>query len=257
MHVRFRTAVLAAALILLPASLPAAQKNDAPAIDPVASQYLARMCDYLKGLGSFSFRAEIDVDEVFNGGLTLQTSRTEVISVRRPDRLRAESVQDDAVKTIIYDGTAFTIYNKTQNLYSTVAVPSTLDAALDQILTSYGVTAPLAELILNAPHAAITSGILSGFYVGKRMVQGVACHHLAFTQKDVDWQIWIEDGDKPLPRKLVIVDKTLAGAPNYEAMLVDWKVNPRLKDSLFTFTPPKDAALIAIVPVADPTTVSQ
>ncbi len=257
MHQTFRTTVLTAVLLLLPAGLMAAPKKDAPAIDPAASQYLTKMCDYLAGLTSFFFRAEVDVDEVFNGGLTLQTSRTELVSVRRPDRLRVESVQDDAVKTITYDGTAFTIYNKTQNLYSTVAVPSTLDAALDQILTSYGITAPLAELILNAPHAAITSGILSGFYVGKRMVQGVACHHLAFTQKDVDWQIWIEDGDKPLPRKLVIVDKTLAGAPNYEALLVDWKVNPRLKDSLFTFTPPKDAAPIAIVPLSGPTTVSQ
>ncbi len=257
MHQTFRMAVLAAVLLLLPAGLMAAPKNDAPDIDPAASQHLTRMCDYLAGLTSFSFRAEVDVDEVYTGGLTLQTSRTELVSVRRPDRMRVESVQDDTAKTTIYDGASFTIYNKTQNLYSTVPVPGTLDAALDQIMDSYGITAPLAELVLNAPHATITSGILSGFYVGRRMVQGVACHHLAFTQKDVDWQIWIEDGDKPLPRKLVIVDKTLAGAPNYEALLVDWKINPRLKDSLFTFSPPKDAASIAIMPVSGQTPANQ
>lgn len=255
MRQKLWTAALAALLLLLPAAPRAAQKADAPDIDPVAMRHLARMCDFLKGLNSFSFRAEVNVDEVFHGGLTLQTSRTENVSVRRPDRARADTVQDAGARTVLYDGAAFTTYNAAQNLYSVIPVPSGLDAALRAVSEKYGFTAPLAELILSDPCPAMTANVLSGFYVGLRMVQGVPCHHLAFSQKDVDWQIWIADGDKPLPRKLVIVDKTLAGAPNYEALFEDWKLNPRLKDSLFAFTPPKNAAKIDVIPrAASPTT---
>jgi len=250
------TAALAAVLLLLPAASPAAPKADAPAIDPLAMQHLTRMCDFLKNLKAFAFRAEVNVDEVFQGGLTLQTSRTETIAVRRPDRARADTVQDLEIKTITFDGATFSIFNQTKNSYSVLPAPGDLDTALDKVLDTYGVTAPLAELILSSPHESLTEGVLSGMYVGLRMVQGVPCHHLAFSQKDVDWQIWIADGDKPLPRKLVIVDKTLVGAPNYEAMLVDWKLNPRLKDSFFAFTPPPSATKIDIIPLAGQQTVS-
>ncbi|KUG28793.1 hypothetical protein ASZ90_001327 [hydrocarbon metagenome] len=256
MREKIWTTALAAILLLFPAVSPAAQKAGVPAVDPVAMQHLTRMCDFLKGLNSFVFRAEVNVDEVFQGGLTLQTSRTETIAVRRPDRARADTVQDLEIKTITFDGADFSIFNQTKNSYSVIPAPGTLDTALDKIQEIYGVTAPLAELIVSAPHESLTEGVLSGMYVGLRMVQGVPCHHLAFSQKDVDWQIWITDGDKPLPRKLVIVDKTLVGAPNYEAMLVDWKLNPRLRDSFFAFTPPPSATKIDIVPLAGPQTVS-
>ncbi|NDY58454.1 DUF2092 domain-containing protein [Desulfovibrio sulfodismutans] len=256
MREKIWTAALAAVLLLLPAASPAAQKADAPAIDPVAMQHLTRMCDFLKGLNAFVFRAEVNVDEVFQGGLTLQTSRTETIAVRRPDRARSDTVQDAEVKTITFDGANFSIFNQTRNSYSVIPAPGALDQALDKVLETYGVTAPLAELILSSPYETLTEGVLSGMYVGLRMVQGVPCHHLAFSQKDVDWQIWIADGKNPLPRKLVIVDKTLVGAPNYEAMLVDWKLNPRFKDSFFAFTPPPSATKIDIIPLAGQQTVS-
>jgi hypothetical protein len=245
------TAALAAILLLFPTAPWAAQKPQAPQIDPAAMQHLTRMCDYLKALGAFTFRAEVNVDEVFKGGLTLQSSRTEDIAVRRPDQARADTIQDADIKSITYDGANFTVFHKNKNLYSTLAVPQSLDAALDAVLEKYGVSAPLAELIANNPCPALTENVLTGYYVGLRMVQGVPCHHLAFSQKDVDWQIWIAEGDKPLPRKLVIVDKTLAGAPNYEALLEDWKINPRLKDSFFVFTPPKNAAKIDVIPRGD------
>ena len=42
-------------------------------------------------------------------------------------------------------------------------------------------------------------------------VQGQLCHHLAFRQEDIDWQIWIENGPTPLPRKFLITDKKAKG----------------------------------------------
>jgi hypothetical protein len=65
---------------------------------------------------------------------------------------------------------------------------------------------------------------MSGFYVAGHG-PGCGLHHLAFTQKDVDWQIWSRTATC-LPRKLVFVDKTMASAPNYVALIVEGRSIP-------------------------------
>ena len=52
-------------------------------------------------------------------------------------------------------------------------------------------------------------------------MDGVVCDHLAFRNLDTDWQIWVESGERPLPRKYVITSKTVAAAPQYTLRLRD------------------------------------
>jgi hypothetical protein len=40
-----------------------------------------------------------------------------------------------------------------------------------------------------------------GSYIGREEVGGSVTHHLAFRNPNVDWQIWIRDGQQPLPLK--------------------------------------------------------
>jgi hypothetical protein len=63
----------------------------------------------------------------------------------------------------------------------------------------------------------------------------------------VDWQIWIEDGDKPLPKKFVITTKLMTGAPQFTVSIKSWNLSPKLKEDMFTFVPPKDAQRIDFV----------
>ena len=44
--------------------------------------------------------------------------------------------------------------------------------------------------------------------VGPSVVGGVTCEQYAFRQADIDWQIWIQLGDYPLPRRLVATTTT-------------------------------------------------
>jgi hypothetical protein len=67
----------------------------------------------------------------------------------------------------------------------------------------------------------------------------VKCHHLAFRQRTLDWQIWVDAGEQPLPRKLVITFKREIDQPQYIALIHRWDVNPKLSDSLFQFQPPE------------------
>jgi hypothetical protein len=76
---------------------------------------------------------------------------------------------------------------------------------------------------------------------------GVRCHHLAFRGNEVDWQIWIEEGEKPLPRKFVVTTKWMTGAPQFTVAMKNWNVSPKLTEDMFTFVPPKDAQKIDFV----------
>jgi hypothetical protein len=89
--------------------------------------------------------------------------------------------------------------------------------------------------------------------VGSSVVDGTRCHHLAFTEKTIDWEVWIEDGTQWVPRKLVITYKTLPGAPQFEAVLSDWDLVTQTPDALFTPALPPGAARIEFRAAAEGT----
>ena len=93
-------------------------------------------------------------------------------------------------------------------------------------------------------HGTVIGSVETGYRVGQREIDGVSCHHLAFTQENLDWEIWIEDGPRPLPRKLLINYKSEPGSPRYAARLSAWDLQPRLSDAYFQFHPPAGASKI-------------
>jgi hypothetical protein len=80
-------------------------------------------------------------------------------------------------------------------------------------------------------------------------VRGVPCHHLSFDGDNAQLQVWIDAGDQPLPRKVVMTHKKLPGSPQWTAYLTDWNFSPQLPDNLFAFTPPQGAEKIKFIPV--------
>lgn len=239
-------------LMISPAwSAEAPKKAKAPDIEPKAGEILKQMCDYLKNLPQFSVQAEITEDVLLTSGQRIQTGRSVEASVRRPDRLRAESVGDKEHRQLVYDGKTITLMDRNKNLYTTIAAPPEIDAALEHATQAFNLRAPLADLIYAKAYENLTAGVISGFYVGLSKVQGVPCHHLAFKQKDIDWQIWIEDGPNPLPRKFLITDKSAQGL-QFTAVFTKWNTSPQLEDSRFTFVAPEKAEKIDILPAAAP-----
>jgi hypothetical protein len=209
------------------------------------------MCDYLKNLQHFFIQAEITEDVLLTSGQRIQYSRNVEASVRRPDHFRAESVGDTDNREFFYDGKTITLMNRSKNFYTTMTAPPEIDAALEHGIKAFNLRAPLADLIYTKAFEYLTEGALSAFYVGLSKVQGVTCHHLAFREKDIDWQIWIEDSQTPLPRKFLITDKTTQGL-QFTAMFTKWNTSPQLEDSLFTFVAPEKAEKIDILPAVAP-----
>jgi hypothetical protein len=231
----------------LSAAKPA--KPQTPKIEPKATEILKQMCDYLKGLQQFSCEAEITEDVLLTSGQRIQCGRQVEAWVRRPDRFRAESVGDTDNRLLVYDGKTITLMDMSKNFYTTIAAPPTIDAALEYAIKAFNLRAPLADLIYTKAYEYLTEGVLSGFYVGLSKVQGVPCHHLAFREKDIEWQIWVEDSQTPVPRKFLITDKKAQGL-QFTALFTKWNTSPQFEEGLFTFVPPEEAEKIDILPTA-------
>ncbi len=238
---------LAALLVLhTPLAQPAKPVVDSSWGDTV----LRQMSDYLRAADDFSFRTEVTRERVLRTGQKIQFSRAARVFVRRPDKLYVELRGDLENERIWYDGELFTILDLEDEEYEQANVRGDLDAALDHMAQTYGESSPLADLIYSNPYAILIENVETGMYIGLHEVRGVKCHHLAFTQKNIDWQIWIEDGARPVPCKAVITYKGLESVPQFTAVLYDWEFAPHLPDSLFTFYPREDAIKTDLVPVS-------
>jgi hypothetical protein len=213
-------------------------------IDPQAEKILRRMSDYLAGLQQFTLKAESTLEAVLTSGQKLQYDSPSTLMVSRPNRLRAHRKGDLANQEFFYDGKTLTLYNPKENLYATVAAPATLDETLDFAREKLDIIAPAAELLYKNAAEKMLKESTSGFVVGPSMVGGVKTTHLAFHGAEVDWQIWIEDGAKPLPRKFVLTSTKVSGTPQFTVLIRSWNVAPQLTNQEFSFTPPKGAKKI-------------
>jgi hypothetical protein len=234
------------------ATPPAASEKPgaAPKVDPKANDLLKRMSDYLSGLQTFSFAAEHATEVVLKSGEKLEFLADSNVTVQRPNHLRSDRRGEKANVSLYYDGKSMTIYGHGMNMYATAAAPPTLDAAIDFARKQLNLEAPAADLLYADPYKVLMEDVVSGTYVGEAVVDGTKCHHLAFRGNDSDWQVWIEDGARPLPRRYVIVSKKVAGTPEFQVELREWKVSPPVTPETFVFTPPPRSERIEFVGAA-------
>ena len=224
-------------------------QESASAVDPKVDKILSQMCDYLKSAEQYRFRAQATFEKVSVSGQKLEYGETVNASIRRPDRLHADIVGDLVDNRVWYNGKSFTMLDTYLNIYATTEAPADIDSALSFVAEKYGIAAPLSDLVTSDPYASLTQNAESVSYVGLHEINGVKCHHLAFTQENLDWQIWIEDSGRRVPRKLVITYKQAEMVPQYTAVFSDWDFSPHLPESVFTFVVPVNAKEINFMPV--------
>ena len=216
------------------------------ALDPRADELLKRVGDYLAQAPFFSVSAEVWQDIQLSSGQRIQAGRTIELQVRRPNRLRAEVHSTWRNRELIYDGSAITLLNRAQNFYGTVHTTGSLDEAMDVASERFGIAMPLEDFVRSDLHKDLIRKAASGADIGPVTVMGVPCEHLAFTQDNIDWQLWIENGARPVPRKFVITYKDEADSPQYTAIFSNWDFTTRLPDFVFQFEPPAGALKIKV-----------
>jgi hypothetical protein len=85
--------------------------------------------------------------------------------------------------------------------------------------------------------------------VGPAQVNGTTCEHYALRQKDIDWQIWVQLGAYPLPRRIVISNRTDPERPQHTAVCT-WDLAPSFNDAAFAFNAPPWAHRVLLAKLA-------
>ena len=233
------------ALVCVAAS--GSQAQNTSQIEQEAMSALTQMGAYLRTLKVFQVEAVTSREEVLADGQKVQFNGTTSLLARVPDRLRVSTNSDRADRLWVYDGKQLTLHARGTNYYATVEAPPTIGQLADLVGEKYGLELPLEDLFRwgepHSQHAAITSAM----FIGPSDVDGVTCGHYAFRQQGLDWQIWIQRGDYPLPRKLVLTTLTDEARPQFVATYT-WNLAPSFNEAVFKFEPPKGAgkAVLAV-----------
>jgi hypothetical protein len=105
---------------------------------------------------------------------------------------------------------------------------------LDKLIKQLNFTPPLADFLYSDPYKNLRGTIQYGFVTGETQINGRSCRGLAFVEKHIDWQIWIDTGPQLVPCKLVITYKNNTSLPQFSAVFSDWDFSPRIASSVFT-----------------------
>ncbi|MGB5648875.1 MAG: DUF2092 domain-containing protein [Sedimenticolaceae bacterium] len=219
----------------------------ATGVDPKAAKILDRMTTYLSKVQQLSVDTQNTLEAVLTSGSKILFDSAASVTLERPNKLRAERYDGLPSQSLYYDGRTLTLYHPVDKYYATVSAPETLEGMLDFARESLDLVAPAADLLYANSYDRLMQDVRTGFVVGKAVVGGVSCDHLAFSGPDVDWQIWIADGDKPLPRRYVVTTRHMVGQPQYMVLMNNWNTQANLADAEFNFVPPPDAKEIDFI----------
>jgi hypothetical protein len=187
-------------------------------------------------------------EKVLPDGQKLQHTATADLEVQRPNKVRVLMKSARNERVLIYDGKILSLNTPAEKFYGTLELEGTLGDVIDRLETKYGMQIPLDDLFRFGTPEARFDNIESAMNAGQDFVDGQLCDHYAYRSGKIDWQIWIASGSKPLPRKIVIVNRADDARPE-SIQLLDWNLKPTFKDAVFKFTPPKGSKKIEIVPV--------
>ncbi|MGI9431634.1 MAG: DUF2092 domain-containing protein [Myxococcota bacterium] len=218
--------------------------EEAPPIEPRATELVKAMAKTLAGLPRARAETEFSLQLVLESGQKLEYGGESTAWFQRPNRLRSERDGERGSTTFLYDGKHVVMHAMPQNLYAKKAAPDNIDAFLDFMDSQLDVAPPGVDLLYSDGGLGLLDDVTSGIVVGVASIAGRRCHHVAFRAPDVDWQLWIEEGDRPLPCRIVIETLDVERAPEMSITYRVWDTEPELSDSLFVFTPPEGAAQI-------------
>jgi hypothetical protein len=226
--------VALAALFVVSGSNAIAQGDDAKAI-------LKNMSNYVSKQNTIQATFDSDIEIITPQLEKIQFTNSGEVLLSRPDKLRAHRVGGYADVALTFDGKTTSIYGKNINGYAKFDVPGTVDNLIAELREGFGVALPGADLLQSNSYDVLIAGVEEAKYIGRGVIDGKECEHLAFRNADTDWQLWVEVGAKPIPRKMVITSKTINSAPQYTLRIKSWETGIKPAKNAFNFTPPAGA----------------
>jgi hypothetical protein len=230
---KIRAAALAVALVCS-AAPAAAEDNEAKTAFKAMSDFLVAQ----KSL-AVSYDATLEIVTVGLEKVALASSGT--LAAERPDKIHATRTGGIADVELVYDGKVLSAYGKNLNIYAKLPVEGSLDDLIDKLRADVGLELPAADLLSSNPFDIMMSNVTEAKGLGEGVVRGQVCDHLAFRTADVDWQIWLAQGDRPFPCRFSITSKMAVHAPTYTIEFANWKSGADVATEDFQLKPAADA----------------
>lgn len=251
MRNKFTTLFTAFVLSSLSVVALAQDATEQSAIDPKISEILKSGCGYLNSGDHYRMELYDTIDEVMDDGQKIQYAHHRIITVSRPDQFYILSEGDRTNRKTWRDKSGVTFYDYKKDFYAILPFEGTNGALIDHLMDEYDASMPLADFVGEGTFERFTENVTKASYIGLGYVHGFECHHLAFQQEDIDWQIWIENDSTPLIRKLVISYIDIPESPQYTMILKEFALLDHVPEGLFTADVPEDATLIELVPAGE------
>src|SRR4051795_10737685 len=167
------------------------------------------------------------------------------VVARKPDHLAVDVTGDDGASKLLYDGKEVSAVDETDNKYAQVAMSGNLDKIMEEVSDRLHIDFPLADFLTSDPAKSFLTGVTSGKEVDTVKIDGTPCRHLFFTQSGgTELELWVENNDRALPRRLIVTYRALPGQPNFIAELSDWNIGTKAPDSTFQVQPPPGATKV-------------
>jgi hypothetical protein len=216
-----------------------------------AKKLLKAMSDYLTQQTNISFDMDTTLEIVTPQRQKIGLASSGSATISRPDKIHATRKGGFADVEFVFDGKTLSLLNKDAKLYTQADVPGNLDNLVDTVRDKFHRPLPAADLLMSKVYDELMTGVVNVKDLGSGVIRGQECDHLAFRTKEVDWQIWISQGDKPLPCRYTITTRRTPAAPQYTIDFSDWKTGADVMKDDFSFKPPADAKLVKPDEVTD------
>jgi hypothetical protein len=110
---------------------------------------------------------------------------------------------------------------------------------------------PGADLLLSNIYDQLMPQVTDTKDLGSGVIGGTECDHFAFRTQQVDWQIWIAQGDRPYPCRYIVTTELVDQGPQYSVQVRDWKTGSEVATDNFAFVNTTNAKKIDAVDLGD------
>jgi hypothetical protein len=237
-----RTGCAALAAVLALTIAPAANAAEP---SPDARALLLNMASFLAKAPAFDVTVRSGYDAIQADGQRIEFGEQRRVLLQRPDRVRVEIVRSDGDQgLLLFDGKGLTAFKADELVYAHVEKPGTVDDAVIYLVRDLQMIMPLARMFLSTFPQDLEKQLTEVSYVEENHIFDVPTDHLAARSTDIDLQVWITQGEQPLPRRVILTYKNAPGQPQFRADLSAWNLAPPVQADSFHFNPPAGAELV-------------